>query len=120
MKRTVYLDPAFKKKKPKKKVEPPKEGSDPQAPPVQPPKPRLSVRFKSRIGAPPPPLEVKLRIDTIQNERLGNPAAVREGDGRSGGGVCVSSWIVDPDKEEAGGAANHTVADATAVHYERN
>ena len=60
------------------------------------------------------------RIDTIQNERLGNPAAVREGDGGSGGGVCVSSWIVDPDKEEAGGAANHTVADATAVHHERN
>ena len=64
MKRTVYLDPAFKKKKPKKKVEPPKEGSDLQAPPVQPPKPRLSIRFKSRIGAPPPPLEVKLRAST--------------------------------------------------------
>ena len=50
MKRTVYLDPAFKKKKPKKKVEPPKEdGSTPAAPP-RPPN--------------PPPLEVKLRAST--------------------------------------------------------
>ena len=64
MKRTVYLDPAFKKKKPKKKVEPPKDGSAPQAPPVHTPKPSMSKRFVLQVEVPPPPLEVKLRAST--------------------------------------------------------
>ena len=64
MKRTVYLDPAFKKKKPKKKVEPSKDGSDPQTPPVNTPKPSVSKSCVSHVEAPPPPLEVKLRAST--------------------------------------------------------
>ena len=64
MKRTVYLDPAFKKKKPKKKVEPPKEdGSTPAAPP-RPPKPSRHFACPWVVELPPPPLEVKLRAST--------------------------------------------------------
>lgn len=46
MKRTVYLDPAFKKKKAKKKVVPPKEGDLNTSVAVPPHKPSIFLEQK--------------------------------------------------------------------------
>ena len=47
MKRSVYLDPAFKKRKPKKKPEPPKQadGTSAPPPPVHKPSELLNCKF---------------------------------------------------------------------------
>lgn len=74
----MYLDPAYKKRKPKKKTEPPKDANNPtdikdsqnaqngdsNVPAPPPPKPSTTFSRNSIVEVPAPPLEVKLRAST--------------------------------------------------------